>query len=154
MLAHVRHAETIQADIASLDLDRRFDVVLVASNLINHPDPAARQQLLAVAAAHLAPSGQVLAEWEPPSWFDRWTAGHTTHATIGDIRTELTVCASHADLLSATVTYTHGERRWAQHFTTRRLDIDHLHEALAGAGLRPQALFGPGDSWIDAVAAR
>ena len=154
MLAHLRHAETIRADIASLRLDRRYDVVVLASNLINQPDPTARQQLLAVAAAHLTPSGQVLAEWEPPSWFDRWTTGQTTHATIGDIDTDLTVRATHADLLSATITYTHGERRWAQHFTARRLDIDDLHQALTNAGLRLQALFGPGDTWIDAGAAR
>src|ERR1700748_2190276 len=47
MLAHVRGAETVCARIEDLSLDRRFDVVLLASHLINADDDAVRSAVLA-----------------------------------------------------------------------------------------------------------
>lgn len=51
--------------------------------------------------------------------------------------------ARHRDLLAATVTYRHRERRWSQHFTIRRLNVDDLGRALADTGLILRGLFGP-----------
>jgi hypothetical protein len=42
MLAHVKEAETICAPIEQLNLRRRFDAVLLASNLITVDDPQRR----------------------------------------------------------------------------------------------------------------
>ncbi len=124
MLAH--QAEGVLADIASLDLARRFDVVVLASNLVNQPDPRARSQLLRVGAAHLESGGRLLLEWTPPSWFRRWVVGRSHPGSIGEVATELTVHAYDGELLGATITYALGERRWSQHFTVRRLDLDAL----------------------------
>lgn len=151
MLARLRRADPVRSEIAGLRLDRRFDVVVLASNLVNHSDPAARRRLLEVAGAHLAPSGELLIEWEPPAWFEPWTPGVTVRGAIGDIATEFTVHARLGELVAATVTYVRGERRWSQHFTTRRLTVDGLGRALAEAGLRLQGLFGPGETWVAAV---
>ncbi len=151
MLAHLHAAQPLHADIATLDLGDRFDAVILASSLVNHPDPTARQGLLDVAAAHLTPSGVLLVEWQPPSWFEQWHAGHTSTATIGDVATGLRVHARLGDLVSATVTYQLADRRWSQHFTTRRLTDDDLRRALADAGLHLQDLFGPDGSWAAAV---
>ncbi len=151
MLARLRRAERVCSEIAGLRLDRRFDVVVLASNLVNHPDLAGRRRLLEVAGAHLAPSGELLIEWEPPEWFEPWAPGVTVRGAISDIATELTVHARLGDLVAATVTYVRGERRWSQHFTTRRLTVDDLGQALAEVGLRLQGLFGPGETWAAAV---
>ena len=43
MLALIDGAETVLADIETLDLARRFPVVVLASNFINHPDDAERR---------------------------------------------------------------------------------------------------------------
>src|SRR5579859_7120113 len=48
MLAHVRGAETVCAQIQDLALGRRFDVVLLASHLISTDDTAERSAFLAV----------------------------------------------------------------------------------------------------------
>jgi SAM-dependent methyltransferase len=51
MLAHVKDAETICAKIENLDLGRRFDAALLASNLITTPD-AQRQAFLETCRNH------------------------------------------------------------------------------------------------------
>jgi RimJ/RimL family protein N-acetyltransferase len=153
MLARLRCVEPVLAEIGGLRLDRRFDAVVAASNLVNHVDPAFRQQVLEVAAAHLAPSGHVLVEWQPPGSLDRWIPGETIRGAAGDVDTQLRVHARYRDLLAATVTYRHQERRWSQHFTTRRLKVDDLGRTMADAGLVLQGLFGPSESWVAAVPA-
>lgn len=60
MLAHIRRAETVCSPIQRLDLDRRFDVVLLASHLINAPDGELRHELLRTCRRHLADAGCVL----------------------------------------------------------------------------------------------
>ena len=52
MLALVEGAETVHAHIETLDLGRRFPVVVLASNFINHPDVTERRGLLACCARH------------------------------------------------------------------------------------------------------
>lgn len=66
MLAHLHAATPILGDIEGIHLNERFDVVLLASNLVNTPDAEERQQFLAAAARHVKPSGRVLMEWHPP----------------------------------------------------------------------------------------
>src|SRR5687768_13974662 len=71
MLAHVRGAETVLADIETLDLGRRFPVVLLASNFLNAPDDRELDAVLAACARHVAPDGMVLLERMPPDWEPR-----------------------------------------------------------------------------------
>jgi len=151
MLARLRMAVPVRSEIAGLRLGRRFDVVVLASNLVNHHDVTARRRFLEVAAGHLSPSGRLLVEWEPPACFARWEPGARLRGAVGDVATELTVHACLGDLFAATVTYVRGERHWSQHFTTRRLTVDDIGDALAEAGLRLRGLFGPGETWAEAV---
>ena len=58
MLAHVRGAETVLADIETLDLGRGFDAVLLASTLINFPEARTRAALLATCRRHVRPGGK------------------------------------------------------------------------------------------------
>ena len=59
MLAHVRDAETVCGPIEELALDRRFDVVLLASHLVN-ADPPTRAAFLAACRRHVAEAAHLL----------------------------------------------------------------------------------------------
>jgi SAM-dependent methyltransferase len=133
MLAHAIGFTTVHAPIADLDLNRRFDAVLLASHLVNTPIDAERRAILDTAARHLTRNGSVLAEWHPPEWFDRTTDG--TGGTAGQVRIELADVQRDGDLLTATVRYWAGDDLWTQTFTSRRLDDEALHGELRDAGL-------------------
>jgi len=151
MLARLQQAETICSSIEDLRLSRSFDVVLLISNLVNHPDQQVRQKFLATAARHVASDGRLLVQWEPPGFFKAVAVGETYTRTVGDLTTELAVHGFDGDLLTATVSYTAGADRWSHHFTTRRLDLPTLNQALGDVGLALHEQFGPDDSWIEAT---
>lgn len=67
MLAHVREAEAVSARIEGLDLGRRFDAVLLASNLLT--DDVARREFLATCARHsdVAVIETLPLGWAPPA---------------------------------------------------------------------------------------
>ena len=151
MLARVRDAETVLSGIAQLRLGRRFGGVLLASHLVNTPDPGERRALLATAAAHLADDGVLLAEWHPPEWFDSVRSGGggmagPVHAALDGVRRD-------GDLLQATAVYVAGDQRWEQPFVARRLSMADLDGELARVGLRFDAWCSPDHSWLTAVPA-
>jgi SAM-dependent methyltransferase len=146
MLAHVREAETLLADIETLRLDRRFDAVLLASHLINTPDASQRQALLATAAHHVR--GHVLIQWHPPAWFDR--VDSTSHRacpvtiTVRDIVRD-------GDLLTATVHYDGAGHHWEHPFTALRLSIEDIRAELTAAGLRFGDWLTDDQTWFTAT---
>lgn len=146
MLAHVEAAETVQSGIEELALDRRFDAVLLASHLVNAPDDGLVLSFLQSCARHAKPEGVVLIERHPPAWFDAAVESVDEH---GGIRFELSgITRPDVDLLSATVSYTIGERTWQQHFTARRRDDADLDRLLAPVGLRRDRYLDADGSWI------
>ncbi len=151
MLARVRDARTVLAGIADLHLGRRFDAVLVASQLINTPDGGHRIAMLATAAAHLAADGVLVAQWHPPEWFDTVRAG--TGGSVGPVRTGLSGVRRQGDLLQATAVYEAGDRRWEHDFVARRLTPGDLDRDLARVGLRFDAWCTSDRSWLTAVPA-
>jgi SAM-dependent methyltransferase len=68
MLAHGRDAETVLARIEELDLGRRFDAVLLLSNLLT-VEPELRRAFLDACARHsdLAVVETLPLAWQPPS---------------------------------------------------------------------------------------
>jgi SAM-dependent methyltransferase len=65
MLAEARsaapHLEWLLADVSTLDLDRRFDVVVAAGNLWPLLTPGTHQRAVSRLAAHLRPGGRLVA---------------------------------------------------------------------------------------------
>ena len=151
MLAHASGFETVHAPIANLDLERRFDAVLLASHLVNTPDDVERRAILATAARHVTGRGLVLAEWHPPEWFDTTTDG--TGGTAGQVRIELVDVHRAGDLLTATVRYWAGDELWTQTFTTRRFDDEALHRELREAGLSFERWIRDDRTWFAATRA-
>ncbi|MGH3152237.1 MAG: class I SAM-dependent methyltransferase [Streptosporangiaceae bacterium] len=148
MLAHVRDAETVQARIEDLTLDRRFDAVLLASHLINADEPT-RNTFLDVCRRHVADDGCVIIQQHAAAWFAEARDAENTHD--GVIFRMRDVSRPAPDQLSATVEYVAGDRRWTQTFTTNRLDEDVLIAALAEAGLRLDRYLTDDRSWFRAV---
>lgn len=148
MLAHARGFRTVHAPIAGLDLEQRFDAVLLTSNLVNTPDDADRHAILATAARHVTARGLVLAEWEPPEWFAAAADGQG--GTAGPVRMELVDVHRDGDLLSATVRYFCGGELWTHAFTTRRFDEQALRRELRDAGLSFERYLRDDRSWFAA----
>jgi SAM-dependent methyltransferase len=151
MLAHITTARTICSKIEDLALEERFDVVLLASHLINVPDDQELHNLLAACARHVAPSGCVLIEQHAPDWFE--AAGESESEADGIIFRLRDISRPAPDLLSATVEYQVGDQVWTQTFTARRLGTERLTAALAGAGLAFDRYLTADHTWFMAVPA-
>jgi SAM-dependent methyltransferase len=72
--------EWVTADLADLDRPERFDVVVLAGNVVPYVAPARRAGAVAACVAHLAPGGrlvagfQLRADWPGLDDYDRWCA--------------------------------------------------------------------------------
>lgn len=53
----------VSGDLVELDLDERFDVLLLAGNVMVFLAPGTEQEVLCRAAAHLAPGGRLVSGW-------------------------------------------------------------------------------------------
>jgi SAM-dependent methyltransferase len=151
MLARIHGAETVAARIEGLDLGRRFDAVLPASFLVNTDDPELRRRFLASCRRHARDGGCVLVQRHPPSWFDDAVEGEGVAGGVVHRLRDLD--RPGPGLLSATVEYQLGERRWTQSFTAQRLDDGQLAAALGEAGLAVDAYLTADGSWVRAVPA-
>lgn len=150
MLAEVRGAETVCSRVQDLRLGRRFDGVLLASNLVHTADESGRRGLLEACARHVAGDGAVLIQWTPPERHDAWEVGRGR--TDGDLRIELSALEEIAPgLVNATMSYRYGQREWSQSFTSRRLSDEQLAAALEEAGLRLDRFLTDDRGWLKAV---
>jgi SAM-dependent methyltransferase len=145
MLAHVQGAETVLADIETLDLERRFPVVLLPSNLLNVTDERLRSALLATCARHAEPAGRVLLERMPPEWEPR---SGTREA--GGIRMTLRNPVREGDVVSATMEYEADGQLWKHSFQSRLLSDDEVDAALREAGLERVRWLDEQRAWLEA----
>ena len=145
MLAHVTGAERVCADVIALDLGRRFDVVLLASFLLNRPDGDERIELLRTCHRHVAPSGVVLAQRHVPGWLLTAPA-----ATGNDGLVELTYTPGRLDgrVRHASMTYRLGDRSWTQHYRAADVDDETLANEAAAAGLRLDPFESDDGTWV------
>ena len=137
------------ARIEELALGRRFNVVLLASHLINTDDAAARSALLAACLRHVAGDGSVIIQQQAPGWFA--SAADAENTRDGITFRVRDVSRPAPDLVSATMEYVDGDRVWTHAFTARRLDDAELTAALAGSGLRLDRYLTEDRSWLRAA---
>jgi SAM-dependent methyltransferase len=144
MLAHVENAETVCARIEGLDLGRRFDAVLLASNLINS-DPETRRAFLATCRRH---SEVVVVEGLPLGWDAK-----EGESQLGPVSSQLEIDRVSGSVVHGTVEYVSGSRRWRHPFAMHAfVDEEHLDAALAEAGLRvDRRLDGEEGRWFVAT---
>lgn len=131
MVAHLSPTvDAVRADIADLDLGRTFDVVVLASHLVNHPTAA--PAFLATCRRHVAPDGAVLVERFHPALLDG--PGEQEGEVDGvHVRHELRERAG--TRFSASARYTVGGRTWTQDYDAVLLDDAAITRLLDDAGL-------------------
>ncbi|MDV9177161.1 class I SAM-dependent methyltransferase [Streptomyces sp. W16] len=147
MLSHIHQAETICSTIESLRLDRQFDVVLLASHLVNVPDTAKRNGILATCRHHVAEDGVVLIQRFTHRWAQE--AGGPGHLGAG-IETETTVEPNSAgrDLVSVVARYSIGDQHWEQEYVTCLLDDSALSTDLNRARLQLDRWLSEDGRWV------
>ena len=128
MLAHVRDAETVQARIEGLELRRRFDAVLLASNLVT-AEPAQRRAFLETCRRH---SDLVICEGLPLAWTPE--DGETV---LGEVVSRLRLDSVDDGLVRGEMEYEARGKTWRHSFEMRVFaDEAELEAALAEVELR------------------
>ena len=145
MLAHVRGAETVLADIETLDLGRTFSVVLLASNFLNAPEDEELAAVLATCSRHVAPGGRVLLERTPPEWEPKLEAREA-----GGVRMTLREVVREGSLVSAVMEYEAAGERWTHAYRARLISDEEVDAALVRAGLRRVRWLDERRAWLDA----
>jgi SAM-dependent methyltransferase len=143
MLAHVRDAETVQAQIEELDLGRRFDAAFLASNLVN-AEPPRRRAFLETCRRHadLAVVQGLPLAWSPVD-------GETA---FGDVVSRLHVEGVEDGVVRGEVEYVAEGDTWRHSFAMHVFGDDaDLGAALAEAGLRLERRLD--ERWFVAVPA-
>ncbi|WP_432937913.1 class I SAM-dependent methyltransferase [Kribbella sp. CA-253562] len=146
MLAHITGTETVCSPIEQLRLDRRFDVVLMMSFLINAPDAAVRRALLATCVHHVRPDGVVVlqrhdrASFAEPQVLER--PGHRLE--ISDVE------HLPGDRDAATMTHTVAGRTWSQRVVAQNFTDEELATLLAESGLGSVSYLTQDHTWLAA----
>jgi SAM-dependent methyltransferase len=140
MLAALRLATGVHADIPTLDLGRGFDAVLLMSHFVDTADGAFVDGVLRAVRRHLREDGLAVVERHPPGWVATCTE---SSREAGGIRYILTDLDRAGDVLTATIRYEFDGLSAQQRFSVRDLDDARLAEAAAAAGLRFEASLNP-----------
>lgn len=128
MLAHVEDAETVQARIERLELGRRFDAALLASNLVT-AEPEQRRAFLETCRRH---ADLVVVEGLPLGW-----SPEDGERTLGEVVSRLRVGRLEDGVVHGEMEYESGGEQWRHPFAMRVFADDaELAAALAEAGLR------------------
>jgi SAM-dependent methyltransferase len=143
MLAHVRAAETVRASIEELELGRRFDAALLASNLLN-AEPERRRAFLETCRRH---ADLVVVQALPLAW-----SPEDGETVLGDVISRLHVDRVKDGVVHGAMEYGADGVTWRHSFAMHVLaDEAELSAALAEAGLRLERELDP--NWWVAVAA-
>ncbi len=147
MLALVRGAEIVQADIEALDLGRRFPVVVLASNFINHAD-AARAARAARVVRPPRPAGR---PGPAAGLSPRLEAGHGLVGARRRAPPAALATRSRATIVTGEMEYVVDGERLVHPFESKLLSDEELDADLESVGLRRGRELDDAGSWIEAV---
>lgn len=125
-------AERVESDIEALDLGRRFDVVLLASFLVNVPDAQARDALLAACRRHVAEGGSLVFQRHDPEWVLAQPAGPL--GAVGEVAMHLESVSREGELAQMCLRYEHAGGVWRHRFGVRALGDEALAACLRANG--------------------
>lgn len=151
MLAHVSGAKTVEARIEDLRLPEKYDVVLLASSLVNYPGEDARRGLLATVAHHLKPTGKAIIQWRPPDWFSQRPAG-SYHRADGDMKQTMTILRNDGDVVLGEFTLECAGRSLTQSFEAHRVGVEEFRSLLDEVGLTLDTENPASAEWLAASA--
>ena len=156
MLAHMPEgARSVHSGIEELRLGERFDVVLLASNMVSG-EPEQTLAFLRTARAHLAPGGVVIMERLHPRWgsvaaMEAVAAPRTRGVLTGSLHD---ISGGDDGVVTMTIRYQHADGRvWTQHASMHAWSDRELSTMLARTGLRPVRALDGAEDWLLAEAA-
>lgn len=131
MLTHLSPAvHAVEADAASVDLGRTFDVVILASHLVNHARLG--QAFLATCRRHVDAVGCVLVERFHPDMLDD---PEHREGVVDGVGVRHVVHQRDGTRFAASALYTVGAITWEQRYDAVILDDDAVTSMLEAAGL-------------------
>jgi SAM-dependent methyltransferase len=126
---------TICSSIESLRLDRTFDVVLLASTMVN-AEPGTRRGFLAAVRRHLRGDGVAVFQQSPPDWFESIERAQRVRDDPGGIRRIIRSARWEPPRLRVEIEYQVSGNVWTHAWTSYRIGEQELAGDLAAAGLR------------------
>ncbi|MEV7440564.1 class I SAM-dependent methyltransferase [Streptomyces sp. NPDC091204] len=147
MLERVHGARTVCSPIEELELDERFDVVLLGSFLVHAGDPRVRRGLLRTCRRHVADDGCVLIQREGEGRHENLP--HERKIAGGLVRV-LSSDPVSPGVRSVHVEYVFPDVRWTQTFLSRPLTTEAFELALREAGLAVDAYLTGDRTWARA----
>jgi SAM-dependent methyltransferase len=133
MLAHVTGLPVTRSPIESLRLRGKFDVVLLASSMLNSA-PENRRAFLETLRYHLADDGVAVFQYSPPGWFAAFPDAPRERERDG-ITFVIHESRRTPPTMSCEVEYRVGDQAWTQAWTCYEISDAELTENLDAAGL-------------------
>lgn len=149
MLARSPDLPTECSPIQTLRLDRRFDVVLLASTMIN-ADPGSRRGFLATVRHHLHDDGTAVFQQNPRDWFGSVTGARTVRDDPGGIRRIIRSARWEPPRMQVEVEYQVGGNVWTHAWTSHQISDEELAANLAAANLRLGTWLTDDHAWFTA----
>ncbi|GGR07672.1 class I SAM-dependent methyltransferase [Streptomyces netropsis] len=151
MLEHVHGARTVCSSIETLELDERFDVVLLASFLVHTAGPGEREGLLRSCRRHVADDGCVLIQREDPTRHENLPKEREIDGGLIRVVSSDPV---HPGVRSVHVECVFPDGRWTQTFLSCPLTDEAFEHALAQEGLVVDAYLTDDRTWVRALPAK
>ena len=133
MLARVDGLSVTRSPIESLRLAGKFDVVLLASGMLNSP-PESRRAFLETCRYHLADDGVAVFQYSPPGWFAAFASAPRERERDG-ITFVIRESRRTPPTMSCEVEYRADGRTWTQAWTCYEIRDAELTADLDAAGL-------------------
>ena len=149
MLARSPDLATVCSPIQSLRLDRAFDAVVLASNMVN-AERGTRREFLATVRRHLRADGIAVFQQSPPGWFETFTGDEPVRDGPGGIRLIVRSARWEPPRLRAEVEYQVAGTVWTHAWTCYRISDDELASDLAAADLRFGHWLSEDRAWFSA----
>lgn len=149
MLARIPDLETVLSPIESLRLDRTFDVVLLASTMIN-ADPDTRRAFLATVRHHLRDGGVAVFQMSPVEWFETVSTAAPVRDDPNGIRRIIRHARWEPPRMHAKIEYQVDDNVWTHAWVSYQVKDDELNGDLATAGLRFGDWLTEDHSWLTA----
>jgi SAM-dependent methyltransferase len=152
MLTHLpASVAAVCSPIEALALPRRFGVVLLAGNLIHHPNAESRAAFAACARRHLESGGLFFLERHDPAWLETVQPGRV--GAVGPLEFHVEAVSRETRIVRMTLRYEAAAGTWWHSFEVVPLDEPQVEALLQREGFTNVRWFGRARQWASAVAA-
>ena len=138
----------IKCDIERLNLSKKFDVVLLASNIINTSDIQQRNAIVECCKRHLGVDGQLLVERHLPEQMDALKKGQI--GEISNITSEIKSVQRKGSLFEMSIEYRQNTDIWLHSFHCTVLSDEAILALIRKHELTFQSWIGSDHKWFRA----